>query len=889
MNRPPASWSDRLFRRLLRLLPLEFRLDFSSDMEDVFREERADATRRGSRLALMGLWARTIAGLIATAPREHADILRQDIGYGWRALTRSAGVTAAAIGILAVALAATLSVFSLLNAVVLRRLPVVEPDRLVYLDRPSFSYPIFSELRARSRSLEGLFGWTGERFNARVNGDWQQTESLLVSGEFFRTLGIGAAIGRTIGPDDDRPGGGSSGPVCVISHAAWQRRFGSDPAVLGRTILVGQLPLTVVGVAPPGFFGVAVGIAPEVFVPVTLAPRLFQEAGMLQRPGQAWLHIMGRLRDGVSLEAADAELQTIWPQVLEATTGNDMPQDRRLRYLSRRTALQSGSTGFSRVRNQFVRPLRLLMGLVLLLLVVACATVGTLLLSRATPRQREVAVRIAMGAGYGRLVRQFLTEGLLLATAAGALGLLLARWTADALVGLLSTSREPISLALPIDAPSVVVAVLLVALATVFFSTAPMLRLLRGGPATGLRTRPLGRGRGGARTARTLVVAEVALSTLLIIGAALFARSLSRLVTLDPGFDRTGILLASLDLMAISPTGDVAGRYGELLDEIRSVPGVRSASLAWVPPLSDDLGSWTQSIEVDGRQTPEGEYTYFNAVSPGFFDTTRTRLVAGRDFGPGDDATAPRTVIVNEALAKAYFPDQSPLGHRVSVGRHEGRQDLTIVGIASDAKYQQLQESTRRIAYLPYLQTPEIVNGSNLVAQVRGEGPPEALIEPIRQRVRTLEPNLPVRFETMQNRLRESLVTERVLAGLSSVLGVLALILAGAGLYALVADYVAARTSEIGLRLALGAVPSDVFLQVLRETLRMALMGAAAGVAASLAMGRVLTSLLHGVRPTDPLAIAAAVTLLMALALVAGYLPARRAVKVDPIAALRVD
>ena len=760
------------------------------------------------------------------------------------------------------------------------------PERLVYLKDPSFSYPIFSEVRQRSGSIfSAFFAWALET----VNLDWglglEQSEILMASGDFYSSLGVDAAIGRTFTAEDDVPGGGPGGMVAVISYDCWQRRFAGDSGVIGRTVQIDRRTFTIVGVTRKGFFGVAPGLAPEISIPLTTV----QSAGSLAQVSTSWLHLMGRLRDGVSHEQANAAFSSIWPAVLEATTSRNQPADRRARYLGRTTALEPGEQGFSRLRRSFGEPLRMLFALVGLLFAVACASTANLLLARGVARQREIAVRLAIGASRARIVRQLFTESLVASAIASSVGILFALWTGNVLVSMMTSRSEPIAIeltpnwriilfALAATITTVIVCSVLPALLTTRLSTAATLRST--GPSTGTL---LGRWSPG----RFLVVCQVAITMVLLVGAALFVRSLATVLAQDAGFNRENVLVVATDPAVAGYEGErLTTYYAQALERISRVPGVAATSLALLPPVSNEDGNWTQSVAVDRGPIEEesSRYVYFNSVGPGYFATLGTRLIRGRDFRPEDSAQSTSVVIINESLARRFFPDQDPLGRRITIGRSERRRDLEIVGLVRDTKYQTLQEPARRIAYLPVAQQS---NGQNLFVVVRSTGPVSSIADRVANELRSVDAGVPLRLESINDRIRESLVRERVMAWIASVLGVAALALACAGLYGLLAYAVSRQVKEIGLRLALGATRGAVLLRVLRDSATIAALGIVIGAAASLALGQYVRSLLFQVSPSDLLSLSIAACVMLVLAAAAGVLPARRAATIDPSVALR--
>jgi putative ABC transport system permease protein len=877
----------RIYRALLRLLPAEFRDDFGPEMTLVVEEQRRDAPSGGA--GRLRFWLGAVSDLLRAAPREHAALMKRDVAHAFRQLGARPAFAASAIAVLALGLGAATAVYTLVDALVLRPLPVREPERLVWLDKPGFSYPIFTELRRRLGTVEGLFAWSVDDRHVTWRDTPVRTSVLAVTGEFHRTLGVRAAVGRGLGPEDDRPGGEGSA-VAVLSDACWRRRFDADPGVLGRTLRLDQAVVTIVGVTPPGFFGVAPGLDPEITVPVALLPYLKPEdTQLLQRHAQAWLHVMGRLPRGVRREQADAALQVAWPQVLEAATPQSVPADRRARLLSRRTALMPGGSGFSRVRNQFAQPVWLLFALVTLVLIVACGTLLNLLLARNLGRAREMAIRLALGASRGRLVRQLLTEGLVLAVLGAVPAVALAWGGSHVLTALLSTSADRVVLDVTPQGRVLAFAGGLAVLCSLLFASVPALAVARTDPERVLR---------GARPGltprrwpwrRALVAAQVALSLVLVTAAAVFGRSLRSVLARDAGLDRHRVLVAHLDPAAAGQSGPQrSALYARVLEAARALPGVESASLALVPPVSHDEGSWTQNVGVNGEPPlHEAVPTYFNTVSPGHFRTLGTPLAAGRDFTPADDARAARVAIVNAACARAWFPAASPLGQRLTMGHDRSRQDLIIVGVAGDSAYQWLQETPRRVVYLPYLQLDEAPQTAVLSVRAAAPGSPGTVAPAVRAALAAVDPRVPARLETLDARVAESLVSERVLTALALTLGAIATLLAACGLYGVLSGSVTARTTEIGIRLALGAPRRRLLGAVLKEGLAVVAGGVAVGLGVAWSLAHLATRFVHGLSPRDPLATAAAVVALVAVSALACYVPARRAAAVDPLAALR--
>lgn len=809
----------------------------------------------------------------------------QDVRYAGRSVRRQPAFATSAIAIIALGIGATTCVFGLLDALVVKSLPVPNPQRLVWFSSPAFSYPVFREVQTRIPVFEGIFGWNVDRAYvdwSGGSGELAPADVLEATGEFFPTLGVAAAAGRMFDGGDEA--------VAVISHAAWQRRFGSDPSAVGRTIRVGNVPLSIVGVAPAGFFGVTPGLEPDVFVPI--AGRHMRGDSIFTATTSSWLHLMARLKDGVSLPQADAALQTVWPRVMEATTGQDMPANRRAMYLGRKTSLEDGRTGYSTVRNQFADPLRLLMALVGLLLAIACASVANLLLARGIARRKEIAVRLAIGAKRARIFRQLVTEALVFTLAGAAIGMVLASWAGGLLVRFLTTSRDHLALDTTPGWRTAGFSIALAVAVSLVSALLPSLHASREDVTGGLKEA----GRSGSGLLRrwsagkALVAIQVALALILLAGAAVFGRSLARILAQDTGIDAGRLLVVSADAGAAGYQGHAQREFDlQLLDRLRAQPAVEAAALSWMPPISTTLGNWTQSITVDGV-APEGtRYVYFNGVSPRYFETVGMRLRRGRDIADTDTAATPRIAIVNETLARQYFGGQDPIGHRITIGKAASRKDLEIVGVVRDAKYRTLQEPARAIAYLSIAQVEDVTSGRDLFATVRTANLP-AMETAARQLVRAIDPHVPVHVETVADRIRESTLSERLIALLAGALGTAALILACAGVYGLLAYAVSRHGREIGLRIALGARPSSVLWMVQRESLVLAAAGILTGLGGAVALGRyVRTTMLFQVTPSDPIALTAACLCMLLVTAGAAFIPARRAAHVDPLVALKTE
>jgi putative ABC transport system permease protein len=872
---------------------LDEELDFHRAKQQESLEQSGLAAEDAARAAKRTLGNVTLAREDArrTWIAPWIDSLRQDVAYALRTVRMSPAFAASMVTVTALGIAATTAVFGLIDGLVLAGLPVRDPSQLVWFRSPSFSYPVFTAVDARSdRLFSGFFAWNLERRHVQWQDALEPSDILTTSGDFYRTLGVQAVAGRTFGPEDDQVGGGPNGAVAVISDACWRRRFNRDPSAIGRIVHIEDVAFTVIGVTPPGFFGVAPGIAPEITIPLTT----MRTPESLGSTSSSWLHMMGRLRDGVTLQAGNTALQSIWPAVLESTAPASMPRERRTAYVSRATALEPGKTGFSRVRNQFQEPLWVLLGLGGLLSAGASASAATLLLARGLTRRREVAVRLAIGASRARVIRQCLIEATVWTAIGAGLGIVLASWSAGALVAAISTWRDPIALDVAPNARILLFASGL-ALLTAWLGATPSAvwitrndpnRLLKAGadvhPVSG-RHWPLG---------SWIVAGQVALTIVLLVGASLFVASLRRLASQDTGFDRDNILVVSADAEAAGYKEQrLLSFYNDLRDRLSRLPGVQSASLSMYPPISDRQGQWTQSIGIDGAPVPADTNlsVHFNVVSPGYFGTLGMRLLAGRDFDRRDDERSGPVVVVNESLARRFFQDGRALGRRITMGRNADRRDLEIVGIVADAKYQRLQEPTRSIAYLSSVQQSSRLGDSPLVIELRVSEAIQPISRTVLQEIGAVDRRVPVRLQTVTDRIDESLVRERVMAHLSVVLGLTALVLACAAVYGLLGCTVSRLRKEIGVRMALGARRSTLLGMVLSQSLALGVAGSIAGLGASFALGRFVRTLLFQIEPSNPPALAMAVVVAIVALLAAAWLPARRAATVDPIAALREE
>jgi predicted permease len=811
----------------------------------------------------------------------------QDIRLAFRGLLKTPGFTAVAVAALALGIGANAAIFSLVNAVLLRPLPVPDPDRLVtplmvWPGRPTdaFSYPDYADLRDQGGDvLEGILGRSLIHVALNQGGENEILWGEVVTANYFDVLGVRPSPGRGFLAAEEREPGAH--PVVVLGRGLWRRRFAGDPDLVGRDVLINGRPFRVVGIAPEGFLGTKFGLAMDLWIPLGMHETVVPESrGMLESRGWHWMETIARLRPGVERVQAEASLRTIARRIEAAhpdtNTGVSfaLVPERHGRFPIE--AAQGISLGAA-----------LAFGVVGLVLLIACANVANMLLARASARRREVGIRLALGASRSRLVRQLMTESLVLALLGGAAGLLLAYWTSD----LLLAFRPPIPYTLALDvAPdgSVLAFTLAATLATVVvFGLAPALAASRPELVPALR------GDAGARVrrriaGRTLVAGQMALSLAVLAAAGLFFRSLVNARGIDPGFDRTNVLLASYDLSLLG-YGEDRGRafHRAVVERVAALPGVKAASVARFIPLGDS-SSTTGPVVAEGEPFPEagsGVSTGINFVGPGHFETMGTRIVEGRDFTDQDVPSSPQVIIVNETLARTLWPGASAVGRRLRIGAPDAP-PRAVVGVARDGRYRFLGESPTPYAYRPLAQSYR-AEGTLVV---RTQGDPRLLLEPVRREIESLDARLPVfDVKTLEDHMGYALWWTGMGAAFSGAFGLLAMVLAAVGLYGVTSYGVARRTREIGIRMALGAMPGDVLALVVKEGARTAAAGIAAGLALAFAAARVMRGLLYGVGPLDPAALLGAPALLAAVALLASLVPARRAAKVDPAATLKYE
>ncbi|MFI4945326.1 MAG: ABC transporter permease, partial [Burkholderiales bacterium] len=857
--------------------------------------EEAEARRR-ARLEFGGLEATKEDCRDARGTRLVDDFL-QDLRYGWRSLRRTPAFTLVAIGSLALGIGANTAIFTLVDALILRTLPVREPGRLVRLEGGSWTNPIWEEIRARQHQLfAGAAACADTRFDLASGGEADFAHGLFASGGFFEVVGVPPILGRTLSAADDRRGGGADGPAAVISHGFWQRRFGGSADAVGRSLKLNGVPFTIVGVTPRGFTGPMAGKSFDVAVPIGMVDRLqnYGDRAWLDDRSTWWLDIVARLEPGQSVAAATQALRGVQPQIREATLpANWRPQDLGKYLRERPFTLKPAATGLSEIRGRFERPLWTVMAVVGLVLLIACANIASLLLARANARRQELGARLALGASRRRLMRQLLTESLLLAVPGALAGLLLAQWGTQGLLGLIATREGIVSLDVSLHW-RVLLFTAAVTIATALLSgIVPALRAGRLSPRDAIQQQ--GRGVAGAgpkAVGRPLVVAQVALSLVLLFAAGLFLRTFARLSTRDLGLRQDAVLLVDLDAQrsAAGRSGDQAALFARAREAVSALPGVAHAGVSAIAPVSG--AAWNERCEIVGAEAisePE-QVAWFNAVSPGWFGTYGTPLVEGRDLDERDLSGAPAVAIVNQAFARRFTAGASPIGRTL---QREGPPltqvpPVEIVGVVKDAVYRSLRETIEPTVYLPLAQLAAAESRPWATLAVKSAGqPPAALATSVTAALQQVDPRLSLTYWVFADRIRSSVLQERIVALLSTIFGGVATLLAGIGLYGVTSYAVSRRRTEIGVRMALGADAGGVVRLVLRGAAGLLATGVAIGIVASLLAAGLVGSLLYGLEPRDPLTLAVATGVLVVVGLLAAGLPARRASRIDPAEVLR--
>ena len=827
------------------------------------------------------------------------ETLWHDLRFGARLLRLNPAFALVAIASLALGIGANTAIFQLIDAVRLRTLPVKNAELLAEVkiaDRhwgsgnftsrhPEMTNALWEQIRDRQQAFSAISAWGDQTFNLALGGPARNAQGLWVGGDFFHVLGVQPVLGRLFTPADDRRGCGAT--AAVISYSFWQREFAGNPAAIGKKITLEGHPFDVIGVTPADFSGIEVGRSFDVAVPICAEPVVRGEDTRLDRRHAWWLAIIGRLKPNWSIAQASAHMRALSTSLLEATVPPIYRMEQVKHYLDYRFGVFPAGTGFSSLREDYEEPLWMLLAIAGLVLLIACANLANLMLARASAREREIAVRLAMGASRSRLIRQLLAESALLAVAGAALGALLAQSLSRFLVAFLTTNNDPLFVDLHPDVRVFAFTGGLALLTCLIFGLMPVLRATRTSPGTVLKSS--GRGLTSARERfglrRALVVSQVALSLLLLFNALLFTGSLRNLLRVDAGFRQDGILIAQLDFSRLNLPKDRREPFKqEVLDRVRVIPGVHSAAEGRIVPGIGD--SWNEDTWMEGSPAPKAT-CFFSRVSPGYFTTLGTSMLAGRDFNDHDTPTSPIVAVVNEAYVSKFTNGNSPLGRvlRVSVGPGERAPSYEIVGVVKNTKYSDIREEFRPIAFVAERQTDKPDQFSNVF--IRSSVAFRPLVSAVKGTLAGISPDIGIDFRVFKTELWNSLLRDRLMATLAGFFGALAVLLATIGLYGVMSYMVVRRTNEIGIRMALGADRPEVVRMMLREAGIFLGVGVGIGTVLALAAGKAAASLLFNLRPYDPPTLAVAIGALALVGLAASLVPALRAARMDPVTALR--
>ena len=905
------DWLKEILRRLWMLMR---RQKFDADLEEEMRlhlelreqeQVRVGLTPEDARYAALRRFGN------ATLLKEESymawrwdwlESFVQDAAYGSRAMLRSPALTIVALLSLALGIGANTAIFSLLDAVMLRSLPVKDPAQLILLGKGTasgitddfartqlYSYPfyqrmrgdnhVFSDTAAICSMTNGVHGYVDGR------NESEPMNVQLVSGTYFGTLGVSAFIGRTLNDGDDDSEGDH--PVAVISYAWWKRSLARDPHVLDRKLRLGATTYNIIGVAPPEFFGTKVGEAPDMWVPLSMIEAVPPNFGGYKDNFSESLLIMGRLKPGISIPEATSNVNLLFRQILLGFPDAKLSQENLQKLDKTKVLLTPMATGLSSLRHQFSEPLQILMAVVALVLLIACANIANLLLARSTARARELAVRQALGARRSRIIRQLLTESLLLALTGGLLGVVLASVANRILLRMVSGGLDPIPLDVSIDTRLLLFTLAVTIATALIFGAIPAFRATRLQLTDTLKA---GRGSQGASgrnpLAKALVISQVALSLVLMVGAGLFLRSLVNLNNVDTGFNKENVLRLNIDS---SSAGYTAGEprdlalFQQVEERVSALPNVKAASFS---AFTFNEGSWNSSVVVPGMNIDDNINVMHNVVGVGYLAAMQIPLLAGRNFLPSDTSTSLPVAIISEHTAKTLFPPGNPIGHHYYVGDNKPEDEVTVIGVAKDVKFADLAEEPVNLDYFPYTQHPW--DFGDFEVRYTGDFAPVAAA--VRQTIHSIDRNLPIsRVTTLDEQVGRSITNQRLVAQLSAFFGLLAVFLSCIGIYGVMSYVVTRRTNEIGIRMALGAGRSNMLWTVLREILILVSIGVVIGIPVALAGDRMVSNMLFGLRPTDPLTLVSATVILLIVAAIAGYLPARRASLVDPMVALRYE
>jgi putative ABC transport system permease protein len=880
-----------IFRRILLKLRRRSRLEKEMEAELAFHR---DLARKHSNP--IGL------GNITRIQEEARDLWRfslvedfwRDIGYALRSLGRTPGFAAVAILTLTLGIGANTAIFTLLHRVMLASLPVEDPQQLIEIlgSRPpgppgtAFSYQGLQNLRSQTQVCSSIIGFSNIIFHTLIDGNvMERLPGLLVTGDYFSTLGLHTVLGRPIMPEDDRPDAGNA--VAVISYAMWQNRFGGDPGAIGKTVVLENVPFTIIGVAPAGFNGLEIGRETDIWVPLE-SERSMRSPSYTSSVGYKWIRMVGRLRPGATVQQARAELDVLYSKsVIENEIAALQREDPRFdpesvkRMRTWTVVVQPAGTGLSRTREQYAKPLLVLMTIVGFLLLIACTNVANLLFARALGREKEIALRLSLGAKRSRLIRQLLTESAVLVSAGGALGLAAAFLLTKYLTAFLASSNALVLDVAPNAATLSFTGAVAVG-AVVLFGLAPALRSTDMDFAAKLKAGAQSlSGIKGHRWSAGLIVVQVALLLVLTLGAGLFLRTLHNLNSVDLGFDRSNVLLVTIDPFGTSHSDEQLMRLSmQLPEKIGALPGVKAVSVTRFEPITGGSGvNLSFAIPREGTDPTLARNTWVNYVGPGYFATLGVPVIAGREFNRQDSNSTARVAIVNQAFAQRYFGNASPVGKTM---RARDRQ-IEIIGLVANAKYSEIRGEMEQTVYYDMFQQFAMP----LQLLIRTERQPETVLPSVRSEVRSVIGNVSLRERTLIDHIDASIVRERLVTSLAALFGGLGLLLAVIGLYGVVSNSVARRTKEIGIRIALGFDRRRAISMVLREVFVLVGGGIVLGLPLAILITRYIASLLYGLAPDDPLTVIGSVAALLLSAFVAGFIPARRAARVDPMVALR--
>jgi putative ABC transport system permease protein len=823
-----------------------------------------------------------------------------DLRYALRQLRLSPGFAVAALLSLALGIGANTAIFELLDAVRMRTLPVKKPNELAavkvtykpkgrsgrFRGQADLTRGMYEGARNQQQAFTDLAAWSNFPVDLSRSGELQPGSLLLASGNLFQLLGTTPLMGRLIAPADDRSGCATA--PAVVSYGYWRREMGGRSSAVGEQVWVNRHPFVVVGVTAPSFFGMEVGERFDVALPLCAEPLASGEDSVYNLPRAWWLGAVGRLRPGWDFQRASAQLAAVSPGIMQATLPSEYNSEQRKGYSEFRLGALPAATGYSDLRETYDRPFWLLLGISALVLLIACANLANLMLARATAREREMAVRLALGASRKRLLRQLLSESLLVAVLGAVAGVLLAQVLSRALVPLLGSGNDRIFVELHIDWRVLSFSTALALVTCILFGLSPALQASSVAPSEAMKAGSRGaissRSRFGFR--RILVAMQIALSLTLVVGALLFVRTFRNLLTVDLGFQAEQVIVARADFSSLRVPPLQRVLYKErLTDAVRAIPGVQSVARNRIEPAHGR--QWNEEINIPSSGTIKAE-AWFNRVSPGYFATLRNSLLAGRDFSNRDGPDAPQVAIISRAFATKLFHEPAPIGKTFGVVQYADKPDVLyqVVGVTEDMKYAELREEFAPIVYLPDSQAPGAEAESSTILMIRSDQSAATLIPEIRERLLALNPELVLRFSNMKDDIADNLVAERLMAMLAGFFGVLAIVLAVVGLYGVIAYMVARRTNEIGIRMALGADRSRILLLIMKEVAAICAAGLVVGFGLALVAAPAIRSLLYGLRPTDPLTLAAAAAGVIAFALLASLLPALRAAQLDPMVAL---